>query len=49
MSYQMNIIHVLLSGSNVYKKMCTKLILDETRKFIKKPERFDTLEAFQIL
>ena len=43
-----HLMHVLLYGSNVYNKMCNKLIIHETIMYIKKSERFDTLEAFQL-
>ena len=43
-----HLMHVLLYGSNVYNKMCNKLIIHETIMYIKKSERFDSLEAFQL-
>ena len=38
----------ICDSSNVYNKMCNKLKIHETIMHIKKSERFDTLEAFQL-
>ena len=44
-----HLLHALLYVSNVYNKICNKLIINERIKSIKKSQRFDDLGAFQIV
>jgi len=41
-----HLIHIILYGSNVYNKICNKLILEQSILYIKNTKRFDKLEAF---
>jgi len=41
-----HLLHILIFGSNVYNKICNKLILEQTIIYIKSTGRFKKLEAF---
>ena len=41
-----HLIHILIYGSNVYNKICNKLILEQSILYIKTSGRFKKLEAF---